>query len=276
MINVISIASIKCEYCGKELTKILTRAELNKQNVAIRIRKEDGWMTGDMRTNDPRTYCPDCKGKRRKEFFENRAKKAKASRKEARLETRSIANDLMKVVIYEPGLAGILIDDRKKMLIDMNHISNIDQILPMVSNERTRLVLSKYYDECMTMEEIGNEYSVTRERIRQIINKGLKQALIEMERAYEDKFVPKAKEINTRSLSYLWDHGELTTRTVNVMSSSLRRRVGMLHEPTIDDMRLYTENEVWNLRSMGKGSVENLKQAMKKYGVEFRMEGSND
>ena len=61
---------------------------------------------------------------------------------------------------------------------DNEEVKNIIKILTKCLNKRELIIVSRYYGldgECLTLEEIGRELNLTKERIRQILEKSLKK-----------------------------------------------------------------------------------------------------
>lgn len=157
-------------------------------------------------------------------------------------------------------------------------------------SEREQRILELRFKNVMSLDEVGERFSVTRERIRQIEAKALRrlrakkgmwsiaerqeraerafkselEALTEKLLEKEEREVPESESVYR--LHKEDPHAALEELDVSIRLFNCLKKVGA---KTIGDMRFLTEHEVMRTRSFGAGCSEELKTLMEKHGVSF-------
>lgn len=180
--------------------------------------------------------------------------------------------------------------------LDLEQIKGIKYALSTLT-EREQDVLSLRYEDCLTLEEIGDRYDITRERIRQIAYKGLRklrhpsrwnyirdgyemasgaiakklwERYAEHYMALKEEYDKRIKEFEQGNAAVMeesvLDKGieflDLSIRSYNCMWRHGCRTIGAVCE--------LTEADLCKVRNLGRKSIEEIIGALKKYGLRLK------
>jgi RNA polymerase sigma factor (sigma-70 family) len=165
---------------------------------------------------------------------------------------------------------------------DKNFIDVLETLTP-----RENACIRLYFKEGYTLESIGNQLGITRERVRQIISKGLRRiqhparlkylrygkelydlqnSVLEMKEALQQKINIIAKRINMPSLRSIQVQA-IELMPIDVLDLSVRsyhclRRAGI---NTIGDLLSTSEDELRTIRHLGNKSVKEILTKLEPY-----------
>lgn len=123
--------------------------------------------------------------------------------------------------IWWPGLSE---EQKQERLSDVLYIANLDTVLAESMDEKHQKVLRMRYEKGMTYKEIGDEQGVGRERIRQMIQKGLR-TLREPRNYHKLCAVPKIEVIKlSRELLLMTKQYEDLKKEMSIMLGELEKR----------------------------------------------------
>ena len=174
-------------------------------------------------------------------------------------------------------------DDKEEQLKSVREVY-IPGFLECVDKliERERLVLDMRYKDNFTLDKIGEEFRVTRERIRQIIGKALRKL---GHPSFRSKYILRTKEEydtlkrNYEALKFTHDNMIRTIRKksdiftpdfsdsidvlgLTVRSSNCLHRAGI---DTVNDLTKLSYNDLIRVRNLGRRSVEEIQDKLKSY-----------
>lgn len=156
--------------------------------------------------------------------------------------------------------------------------------------EREQRVLELRFKNAMSLDEVGERFNVTRERIRQVEAKALRRLRAKKslwsvkareekaEKAFDSERKALIKKLTEKEgagdlpedirkgFETEDPHAALEELDVSIRLFNCLKKVGA---KTIGDMRFLTEHEVMRTRSFGAGCSEELKTLMEKHGVSF-------
>lgn len=177
-------------------------------------------------------------------------------------------------------------------------INNFEQRLETCGlTEKEYHIIIKYYREMKTLQEIGDEWGITRERVRQIMHKGLRrmkhrQAYFEIgeyqnkeqlaKQEYE-KFLQEKYQTWTyesaqqfiKDYELLGGHSSKTSLDLEIDELDLSvRSYNCLKRGGIQTVRDIVEMawQLPKLRNLGKKSLKEIKDRLKEYDIEINTE----
>lgn len=187
-------------------------------------------------------------------------------------------------------------------------IQDFDNILCNIVSQREEFCIVKFYKELKTLADIGKCFNVTRERVRQIIAKGLKKVRfhairyehvlekIEERKRYEEeyealqekreKLIKAFREtgiISDEMAVYFGDINiglkegatppfakmSIDELDLSVRSYNCLRRAGI---NTLQDLMNLYEEELYKVKNLGKKSLREIKGKMAEMGLYFKGE----
>jgi DNA-directed RNA polymerase alpha subunit len=119
--------------------------------------------------------------------------------------------------------------------------------MKLKDKDRCKKTIAQYRSGS-TLEEIGKKFGLTRERVRQLINKGLEYSVIE-----QKQFTTHDKSLKTLNLS---------DRAINGLIKN-----GIF---TFSDLEAFSASDLLNLRSVGKKTGEEIIANAKKAGIKLK------
>ena len=172
-----------------------------------------------------------------------------------------------------------------EMFVGIKHvdISVFTQIIKEELREKEADVIFSYYRDGMTLDEIGEKYSLTRERIRQIKAAAVRklrnpkrakryilysyECVSELQNKLSElqKIVLGEDAATTEAEEPTIDALKLSVRSYNCLSryARLKFKQKELYISQLTDM---TAEEVANIRNLGKRSFMEILYALKEYG----------
>lgn len=147
---------------------------------------------------------------------------------------------------------------------------NLEQVIASMLTPREALCVDKYFRQYMTLEDIGREFDVGRERIRQILAKAgrklrhpsrLKYIMYgldykkEIEKRYEER---REKHVETevkRMLETRKDETPIEALDLSVRSYNCLRRAEIY---TLGQLRAYSIEGLMKVRNLGRKSLEEI------------------
>lgn len=182
-----------------------------------------------------------------------------------------------------------------------DQIKGLWHILQTLTPREQEMILKKYRDE-MTLEEVANDYGLTRERIRQIIVKGLRKlrhpvrikyikdgyliASGELEKRVQDRYSREMAVLEERYKNRLAElteklkHPEpeieisLATPIENLdFSARVRHALSRQRIKTVGDLILLSHEELCRFRCLGVKSVAEIEERLESIKFRARMQG---
>lgn len=178
--------------------------------------------------------------------------------------------------------------------------------------ERELTCFEHYFEKGMTLAEVGKEFGVGRERIRQIVSKASRKLAVRMARrekeqelelkhlalvedmkalnGYREQLVELFKEKGIYTKEMEIEFGSITTSEhrgklnitilekdiedldLSVRTNNVLRRAGVKN---VDELICHTEDEVRHIRNMGKKSFKEIQDKLNKLGLSLKDEGGN-
>lgn len=169
-------------------------------------------------------------------------------------------------------------------------IDNFDSIISDICTEREMETIKLFYAQRYTLNQIGKVYGITKERVRQIIAKGIRKVNYHLLRknrmTIEQKEYEHRCKIREQMLEVLRETGvytddmtlefgqlivkekppllikdlDLTTRTFNCF-----RRCGI---ETVEELAEKTDEDLMKIRNLGRKSFAEIKAKLKELGYE--------
>ena len=206
-----------------------------------------------------------------------------------------------KEVLKESVYPYNIFEELELEYIDPDIIADFNVILVRLT-PREEEFIKLFYKDNLTLEKIGKEHNITRERVRQITAKGLrriKSLIYNYNRRKEQEMIIQANTLATEDLiikrqllldEYKKTHnyteemkfyfGEIKNQALNDTTSieslelSIRaenclRRAGI---KTIDDLCQKTETEMIKIRNLGRKSLKEVKDKLNARGRDFKPE----
>ena len=206
-----------------------------------------------------------------------------------------------KEVLKESVYPYNIFEELELEYIDPDIIADFNVILVRLT-PREEEFIKLFYKDNLTLEKIGKEHNITRERVRQITAKGLrriKSLIYNYNRRKEQEMIIQANTLATEDLiikrqllldEYKKTHnyteemkfyfGEIKNQALNDTTSieslelSIRaenclRRAGI---KTIDDLCQKTETEMIKIRNLGRKSFKEIKDKLNARGRDFKPE----
>ena len=198
--------------------------------------------------------------------------------KEENSKLRRGSQRMKEKTIYDYYPLNLMRDVLDKDVLDMVYIRGISTALGLLS-ERERQMLSARYERGLTLEQLGKEQGVTRERIRQIIAKAIRKlrnpsysrkflgmsivehyqilaekerSMIEKEQAIHAYYVahtdskPPKKSIELQSIEYL----DLSVRSYNCLIRAGKKTIGDVAETSYE--------KLIQIRNLGRRSLQEI------------------
>ena len=206
-----------------------------------------------------------------------------------------------KEVLKESVYPYNIFEELELEYIDPDIIADFNVILVRLT-PREEEFIKLFYKDNLTLEKIGKEHNITRERVRQITAKALrriKSLIYNYNRRKEQEMIIQANTLATEDLiikrqllldEYKKTHnyteemkfyfGEIKNQALNDTTSieslelSIRaenclRRAGI---KTIDDLCQKTETEMIKIRNLGRKSLKEVKDKLNARGRDFKPE----
>ena len=177
--------------------------------------------------------------------------------------------------------------------LDPFFVDNFDNILSEVCSDKEQLCIELFFKSELTLAAIGEKLGVTRERIRQIISKGMKKITrfvyhydakqkaekdFADRRAFRQQLIEEYKKNGVITPEMEFEFGELKVGAfhdydqsiddldLSVRSYNCLRRAGIKY---IAELTRMTEEEILKIRSMGKKGCQEIRDKMLKLGFDF-------
>lgn len=181
----------------------------------------------------------------------------------------------------------------------------IEEVMTQRLTERENKVLQMRYEWGMSLEEVGSELGVTRERIRQVEARAIRKMRmrkldIMCAPAIDYRKELSDNEVLRNQVNYLQSELDrirgiselqreeadkkrsimetsIDTLDLSIRTYSCCKRAGI---NTIGDLSMKTYNDMLKIRNMGRKSLQEIETKMAEYGLRFKPEpqedGSND
>ena len=181
----------------------------------------------------------------------------------------------------------------------MYSLEAINEVLKDLT-DRERRCLEMMYRDKMTLDEIGKEFNVTRERIRQVIAKairklkhphrmnamqvvpkskynGLMAQYIRLEKDYEDLLASCINAGLSKPIKKQAEEPNILDQGIDTLDLSVRS-YNCLHRAnikTIGDLTVRTITEIQHIRNLGKRSFVEIRDKLYDLGLSFTPEEFN-
>jgi len=215
---------------------------------------------------------------------------------------------------YPYNLLDDIFGERYEKIIDDDIKAGLDYALGTLT-ERQQTVLKEYYENEKTLEEIGNEVGITRERIRQVtvkalrmlrhpsrkryITHGYKIASGELSRQVEERYLEELKLLeavyaekvselrqkiselddNSKRLEYKESVDFMKSLELPITDLNLSVRsyncLARAGIKTLYELCNYTYNDLIAVRNLGRKSTEEVIAKMKEYGLKLKNHGES-
>lgn len=169
-------------------------------------------------------------------------------------------------------------------------IDNFDSIISDICTEREMETIKLFYAQRYTLNQIGKVYGITKERVRQIIAKGIRKVNYHLlrknrttieQKEYEhrckirEQMLKTLKETGNYSNDMALEFGELIvhkTKDIKIKDMGLTtrsyyclKRVGIT---TLEELAEKTDEDLMKIRNLGKKSFREIKAKLKELGYE--------
>lgn len=173
---------------------------------------------------------------------------------------------------------------------------NVEEVITMAMDERHQKALRMRYEQGLTYAKIGEALGVKQERIRQIVQMGLRK-LREPKHYYRLNAIPQIEAVKLQ-----WANGELAKEceqlkqqiadlfgelergreaqnlkmplesSIDKLNLSMRSRNALLANEigTVGKLVACSEYHLRGFRNLGDTSITNIKNALAEYGYELR------
>ena len=206
-----------------------------------------------------------------------------------------------KEVLKESVYPYNIFEELELEYIDPDIIADFNVILVRLT-PREEEFIKLFYKDNLTLEKIGKEHNITRERVRQITAKGLrriKSLIYNYNRRKEQEMIIQANTLATEDLiikrqllldEYKKTHnyteemkfyfGEIKNQALNDTTSIESLELSIRAEnclrraeiKTIDDLCQKTETEMIKIRNLGRKSFKEIKDKLNARGRDFKPE----
>lgn len=177
----------------------------------------------------------------------------------------------------------------------------IEEVMTQRLTERENKVLQMRYEWGMSLEEVGSEIGVTRERIRQIEARAIRKMRMRKLDIMCAPAIAYRKEISDNEVlrnqvNYLQSEldrircisdlqREEADKKRSIMETSIEelnlsvraynccKRAGI---KTLGDLSMKTLDDMHHVRNLGRHSLQEIKQKMAEYGLRFKPEEAKD
>ena len=199
----------------------------------------------------------------------------------------------------------------KNVVIDNAVIEDFDSILEERCSEREKRCIIEYYKNGLTLQQIGREYGVTRERVRQILCSGLRKVryyLLNYNAMQTNRMIREALEKDLLDRHLMREKLLDEYRRTGVISKDLEYEFGPVYEKktgsmlgimncdideldlsvrsynclrrggidTIGELISLTENELFKIRNMGHKCVREIKEKLAAFGLDLAVGGEQE
>ena len=177
--------------------------------------------------------------------------------------------------------------------VDNYFMDNFDKIMEEICRDREVFCVQRFFKEGKTLQAIGNELGITRERVRQILAIAMKkfsryvysyEAKQNMERDFADRHAfreqlieeYKKKGVITDDMTFEFGELKVGTRndygaTIDDLGLSTRSRNclirGGIHY--IKELATYHEEDLLKLRCMGHKCVNEIREKLQELGLDL-------
>lgn len=193
-------------------------------------------------------------------------------------------NAFKMVNLYDSDIAPEVVDD-------------FDKLLEQTCNSREVSAIRLYFKSEYTLEQVGREFGVTRERVRQVLVRGMKkmkhvaicfEARKQQEKdladrhAMREKLIEAYKENGIITPEIEWEFGELkigrpvilNKKSICDLSLSVRsfnclRRSGI---ETVGQLISYHESDLYKIKNLGPKSIKEIISKVEELGLSFEPE----
>ena len=190
---------------------------------------------------------------------------------------------MMRNGIKRPKYQLTKTDNELIEIIDKFKDTNVDIYALMTDRERN--VVNQRLRQHLTYEEIASKYDVTKERIRQILNRALRQAkksivayhvevakkenekklleLKEKQQQAKQVYENTQKEILSKDIDVIWiEDIDFSVRAYNCLK---RRGINSLGE-----LILYSEDDIRKIKYLGLKTLEEIKAKLEEFGLHLK------
>lgn len=190
---------------------------------------------------------------------------------------------MMRNGITRPNYRMTKTDKELIEIIDKFKDTNVDIYALMTDRERN--VVNQRLRQHLTYEEIASKYDVTKERIRQILNRALRQAkksivahqaevvrkenekklleLKEKQQQAKQVYENTQKEILSKDIDVIWiEDMDFSVRAYNCLK---RRGINSLGE-----LILYSEDDIRKIKYLGLKTLEEIKAKLEEFGLHLK------
>lgn len=206
---------------------------------------------------------------------------------------------------YPLNLVYTLFGDDETVDIDYIEKNLKEMVLPTllfdISSDRERRIFLSYWKDKKTLEQIGREENITRERVRQITNRIVRKLrhparLAKMRygeevKKMQDDITSLKKDLAEQLLKYksikskleqLKEEPELLNHTeifhinwleLSVRSHNCLKRAGIT---TVGELTQKTRSELLKIRNLGRKSFKEIEQVLEQKGLSLKEEENGE
>ena len=152
--------------------------------------------------------------------------------------------------------------------IELSYVNDFEGILQRACNEREGICIRTYFQYEGTLETIGKELDITKERVRQIISSGTKKISSYI---FEQRMHKQLAE-NLKNIYETYENCPLKSLGLSSRSYNALIKHGV---KTVADLLNCTIEELTYIRSLGKKGIREVSDKVRGLGLTFKSEQKN-